>query len=97
MRGLSFRCIPAILRYGGCSYWKSAYPKFGENAVWLDGRNKNPFLPTLENMQRLKEKGIDIIAPPIPVLVRTVENGELALSDYARFAKSGPQDHDLDL
>ena len=39
-------------------------------------------------MQRLKEKGIDIIAPPIPVLVRTVENGELALSDYARFAKS---------
>ena len=39
-------------------------------------------------MQRLKEKGIDIIAPPIPVLVRTIENGELALSDYARFAKS---------
>lgn len=70
-------------------YWKSAYPKFGENAVWLDGRNKNPFFkPTLEDMQRLKEKGIDIIAPPIPVLVRTVENGELALSDYARFAKS---------
>ena len=70
-------------------YWKSAYPEFGKNAVWLDGRNKNPFFkPTLEDMQRLKEKGIDIIAPPIPVLVRTAENGELAVSDYARFAKS---------
>ena len=27
-----------------------------KNAVWLDGRNKNPFKPTIENMQRLKEK-----------------------------------------
>ena len=70
-------------------YWKSAYPKFAKNAVWLDGRNKNPFFkPTLEDMQRLKEKGIDIIAPPIPVLVRTVKNGKFSVSDYARFAKS---------
>ena len=70
-------------------YWKSAYPKFGKNAVWLDGRNKNPFFkPTLEDMERLKEKGIDIIAPPIPVLVRNVENGSFSVSDYARFAKS---------
>ena len=78
-------------------YWITKEPRFGDQAVYLDGRydneqfdHKNPstWSPT---MAELKSQGIEIIAPPMWMLV-TLENGKISPSTYAKEAQKAGLD-----
>ncbi len=82
------RVFPQSFNINDIHYWIANHPEFGENAVYLDPRGRNPeFKPTLENMQALKAAGINIIAPPMPMLLKLDESGDIQPSDYARYAR----------
>jgi glycerophosphoryl diester phosphodiesterase len=67
-------------------YWIKHEPAFGKQAVFLDDAEKVADLPGLEELQRYKQDGIQIVAPPIFALL-DVKDGQLAASAYARNAK----------
>jgi len=67
-------------------YWIENEPKFGKQAVFLDGdaiANPDPgrFLEGLADM------GVNIVAPPMPALVTLDADNNIVPSDYARAAK----------
>ncbi|MDO8719449.1 MAG: glycerophosphodiester phosphodiesterase family protein [Polaromonas sp.] len=67
-------------------YWINNEPAFGKQAVFLDDAEKVADLPGLEELQRYKQDGIQIVAPPIFALL-DVKDGQLAASAYAKNAK----------
>lgn len=67
-------------------YWIKNEPAFGRQAVFLDSAEKVADLPSLEELQRYKQSGIQIVAPPIFALL-DVKDGKLAASAYARNAR----------
>ena len=78
-------------------YWIANEPRFGDQAVYLDGRyndeqfdHKNPstWSPT---MAELKTQGVEIIAPPMWMLV-TLEDGKISPSNYAKEAQKAGLD-----
>ena len=79
-------------------YWIKNDPKFGERAVFLDGRYNEPDFdytdPATWNptMEELVAKGINIIAPPMWMLLNVNSNGEIEPSTYARLAKAAGLD-----
>lgn len=75
-------------------YWIENEPAFGRQAVYLDGRDGT--LPGFDpmvaaswdrSMAELKALGVNIIAPPMWMLV-TLENGAIVPSTYAKEAKA---------
>jgi len=78
-------------------YWINNTPEFGKQAVYLDGRYDDPtfdhtnpatWSPTMEE---LAASGVDIIAPPMWILLE-VDGGELVPSAYAMSAKAAGLD-----
>jgi len=67
-------------------YWIKNEPAFGKQAVFLDDAEKVADLPGLQELQRYKQEGIQIVAPPIFALL-DVKDGKLAVSAYAKNAK----------
>ena len=70
--------------------WIQEFPAYGRQAVFLDGRNVGELAadpPPLEEFLQLKAAGLNIIAPPMPVLLSVDEDGEIAPSVYARRAR----------
>lgn len=74
-------------------YWISAEPAYGKQAVFLDGRYSDPefdhtdpstYSPTMEE---LASEGVNIIAPPMWMLVKENRRGKVRPSKYARRAK----------
>jgi glycerophosphoryl diester phosphodiesterase len=80
-------------------YWIKHEPRFGKQAVYLDDRYEtitpplNPNDPSTwkPTMQELAAWGVQIIAPPMPILL-TVENGKIVPSKYAKAAKAAGLD-----
>jgi len=74
-------------------YWIENAEEFGKQAVWLDGRySDSSFNPSNESswrpgMTELKNMGVDIIAPPLWVLLRLSESKDIIPSEYAIKAK----------
>ncbi|MBX2813989.1 MAG: glycerophosphodiester phosphodiesterase [Myxococcales bacterium] len=72
-------------------YWVAKEPAYGRQAVFLDGRDvaelaKAP--PSLRAFRKLRREGINIIAPPMPVLLTVDTNtGQLIPSKYAQRAR----------
>ncbi|MGF1509575.1 MAG: glycerophosphodiester phosphodiesterase family protein [Myxococcota bacterium] len=71
-------------------YWINNEPDYGEQAVFLDGRPvadlaTNP--PKQREFNELKAMGLNIIAPPMPVLLKVNNNGRIRPSKYARRAR----------
>ena len=79
-------------------YWIKNDPKFGEQAVFLDGRYSDPGFDHTDpatwdpTMEELVAKGINIIAPPMWMLLNVNSNGEIEPSTYARLAKAAGLD-----
>ncbi len=75
-------------------YWIQNEPRFGRQAVYLDGRyavgidpvNGNPdeFEPT---MKEIADMGVNIIAPPLYFLLSVTDEGRIVPSPYAKAAK----------
>ena len=75
-------------------YWVDNNPDFGRQAVFLDGRNPvdlvdNP--PPLGEFMTLKNRGVNIVAPPMPALL-TVKGSHFVPSLYARRASEAGLD-----
>ncbi|NRQ43824.1 glycerophosphodiester phosphodiesterase [Rheinheimera sp. YQF-2] len=74
-------------------YWLEHEPEFGRQAVWLDGRYEQPDFNPMQSrswqpsMAELKASGLNIIAPPLWLLV-TEQDGKIVPSAYAKAAKA---------
>ncbi|MDP4530357.1 glycerophosphodiester phosphodiesterase family protein [Alkalimonas delamerensis] len=74
-------------------YWLKAEPEFAKQAVWLDGRYEDPAFDPMQpdswqpGMAELKAAGLNIIAPPLWVLVHN-EDGQIRPSAYAKAARA---------
>lgn len=78
-------------------YWIKNEPEFGRQAVYLDGRIGGNGLDPMDpatfspSMTELKKMGVNIIAPPLWVLL-ALEDGKIVPSAYAKEAKSAGLD-----
>ena len=66
-------------------YWIANERRFGKQAVFLDGRNPvdlsaNP--PPVSEFKDLKSAGVNIVAPPMPALLRTNATNDIVPSGY---------------
>lgn len=79
-------------------YWIANDPKFAKQAVFLDERydtdNLDPNDATTwsPTMEELKDSGVEIIAPPLWVLVTLDDNNKIIPSAYAKAAKAAGLD-----
>jgi len=79
-------------------YWIEQAPKWGNQAVYLDGRYRQAgFDPTDEGswkpaMAELKQRGVNIIAPPLWFLLQESEQGGIAPGVYATRANEAGLD-----
>ncbi len=70
-------------------HWIESHPDFADQALWLDARGRIPgFQPSEAEFQALRARGLNIIAPPMPMLLTLNDAGEIVPSLYARLAKS---------
>jgi glycerophosphoryl diester phosphodiesterase len=79
--------------------WVNEFPQYGKQAVYLDDIPSS-FLttpPGLKELQALKEKGVNILAPPMPALLTTTPLNEVVPSYLRRAGQGGrPEAHFLD-
>lgn len=74
-------------------YWVDNEPSFGKQAVYLDGRYSDPSFDHTDpstyepSMLDLASRGVNIIAPPMWMLLKLNHNGKIRPSKYARRAK----------
>lgn len=79
-------------------YWVEQAPEWGKQAVYLDGRYRDTqFAHSDESswkpdMQELKSQGVNIIAPPLWMLLQESEQGGIAPSVYATKASEAELD-----
>jgi glycerophosphoryl diester phosphodiesterase len=80
-------------------YWIEHEPAFGLQGVFLDARYDipgfNPNDPSTwgsPSMQELVDRGVQIVAPPMPVLVTLDANNKIVPSAYAKAAKAAGLD-----
>ena len=73
------------------AYWIENTPAFGKQAVYLDARydtidHRDPstFVPSMKD---IADSGVNIIAPPMWMLLDVKDNGKIVPSAYAREAK----------
>lgn len=74
--------------------WVAEFPRFGKQAVFLDGRNPavlsaNP--PSVSEFRDLKNSGVNIVAPPMPALLAT-DGDDIVPSGYAINARQAGLD-----
>lgn len=70
--------------------WVREFPRFGQQAVFLDGRDPaavaaNP--PPQAEFRELVRAGVRVIAPPMPMLLSARDDGSIVPSRYARRAR----------
>src|SRR5262245_56187735 len=69
--------------------WVAEFPLFGRQAVYLSDIQSTckTAPPAVEELQHLKKKGVNILAPPMPALLTTNSANEVVPSIYAERAK----------
>lgn len=79
-------------------YWIANEPMFGEQAVYLDGRYSDPEFDHTDpnswvpDMDELIAEGVNIIAPPMWMLLTLNDSNQIIPSTYATAAKSAGLD-----
>jgi glycerophosphoryl diester phosphodiesterase len=79
-------------------YWIANEPAFGEQAVFLDGRYDDPAFDHTDpktwspTMRELADMDVNIIAPPMWMLLKVKNNGKIKPSKYAKKAKKAGLD-----
>lgn len=81
------RVFPQSFHRDDLATWRETAPDYAQRAVWLDGRSPAEPTPPLAEFQAHRRAGLQIIAPPLPWLLRATPSGEIVASDYARRAK----------
>jgi len=75
--------------------WVEQFPTYAQQAVWLDGRNTSDLAslpPPISEFAELKAAGVNIVAPPMPVLLADNGNGHIVPSEYEMNAKAADLD-----
>jgi glycerophosphoryl diester phosphodiesterase len=72
-------------------YWIANEPAFGEQAVFLDG-GSIPRPDAAAFLQGLADQGVNIVAPPMPMLLTVDEDNEIVPSEYAYAAREAGLD-----
>jgi glycerophosphoryl diester phosphodiesterase len=97
--GIAARDVwPQSFNLGDVLYWIASEPRFGKQAVFLDGRyERPPFDPSnpaslSPTMEELAAQGVQIIAPPTWVLLTLDGSGRIVPSAYARAARAAGLD-----
>jgi glycerophosphoryl diester phosphodiesterase len=79
-------------------YWVKTAPDFAAQAVFLDGRYETKGFDHTKpeswtpSMAELKAQGVNILAPPIYMMLALNAQGEIAPSNYAKAAKAAGLD-----
>jgi len=87
------RVFPQSFNLEDIQYWLNNEPRFGKQAVFLDGRYDDPTFDHTDpgtwnpSMEELVADGVKIIAPPMWMLLKVNEKGEIEPSIYAKSAK----------
>jgi glycerophosphoryl diester phosphodiesterase len=70
-------------------YWLKHHPNFGKQAVFLDDRADEPdqLKQAIESLPDLKAQGLNIVAPPLWVLLSVDADNKIVPSNYAKAAK----------
>ncbi|EKD14527.1 uncharacterized protein L3040_000048 [Drepanopeziza brunnea f. sp. 'multigermtubi'] len=72
--------------------WITEYPEFGKQAIFLDRDGDTPakYAADVARLSSLKEKGVNIVAPPFAYLLTTTGEGNQTIvpSTYATTAKA---------
>ncbi|WP_144391440.1 glycerophosphodiester phosphodiesterase family protein [Pleionea sediminis] len=81
--------FPQSFNLDDVKYWIENEPRYAQRAVYLDARmyQDEDFQPSLVDMMRLRDQGVNIIAPPMWALLSVSENNEIVPSSYALLAK----------
>ncbi len=92
--GVSPRAVyPQSFNLEDVRYWIAQEPRFGQQAVYLDGRYDDPAfdynnpVTWSPSMAELVQDGVEIIAPPIWMLLAVNAQGEIVPSLYAEAAQ----------
>lgn len=79
-------------------YWLSEAPEFGQQAAWLDGRYRSRDFNVAKakswkpSMAELAESGVQILAPPLWMLLTLDDNKQIVPSSYAKAATASGLD-----
>jgi len=79
-------------------FWINSEPRFGRQAVYLDGRYDDPNFDHTNpatwdpNMAQLAANGVNIIAPPMWMLLKVDKGGRIKPSLYAKRARAAGLD-----
>ena len=75
-------------------YWIEHEPQFAKQAVYLDSRvwRDSFYRPSLADFERLKARGVEIIAPPMFALLALDSDGNIVPSEYALLARAAGLD-----
>ncbi|WP_390591766.1 glycerophosphodiester phosphodiesterase family protein [Simiduia litorea] len=97
--GISPRQVfPQSFSLADIKYWLTHEPAFGKQAVYLDGRYDDPSfdhnneLTHNPSMAALKASGVNIIAPPMWMLLSVDDNANIVPSQYAKLAQNAKLD-----
>jgi glycerophosphoryl diester phosphodiesterase len=92
------RVFPQSFNLSDVLLWIQEFPRFGLQAVYLISENPadklagvpnviNQHPPTLDEFVEVRNMGVNIIAPPMPVLVKSGTNNRIKPSEYAQRAR----------
>ena len=76
-------------------HWIETVPEFGRQAVYLDDTDLEEIVatpPSVDALRALKDLGVNIVAPPMPMLVTSDGEGRIVASEYARNAREAGLD-----
>lgn len=91
------RVWPQSFNYADVLYWVQHNPAYGEQAVYLDGRDgphvtdPDAVAALVPSMEQVAADGVNIIAPPIYMML-DVDNGDIVPSAYAKAAQAAGLD-----
>lgn len=88
--GIDFsRVWPQSFLYDDLKYWLKNEPEFAKQAVLLDENGDTPedFPKAVAALEGYRKEGVNIIAPPLPYLVKLDDGGKIVPSEYATEAK----------
>ncbi len=90
--------FPQSFNLGDIRHWVKTAPGFAAQAVFLDGRYESKAFDTarpdsfVPSMPELKAQGVNILAPPITMMLALDAQGTIVPSAYARAAKAAGLD-----
>ena len=82
------RVYPQSFSIEDVRHWIEKHPEFAHQTIWLVPRPRQITPPTLQELRSLRSQGLNIIAPPIPMLVWQNSKGQVVPTEFARAVKA---------